>query len=120
MLNRWLCWFVTGLTVMSVSSTYYGAASPQQSTGTSAAPVGTHRAMLNQYCVGCHNQQMKTGGLALNAVDVDDVSKNPDVWEKVARKLRARAMPPAGRPRPEEGAYNAFVSYLETSLDREM
>src|SRR5262245_51476195 len=120
MLSRRLSWFVVSLTVMSVSSSYYAAAGlPQQSADTPAA-AGSHRAMLNQYCVGCHNQQMKTGGLALNAVDPEDVSKNLDVWEKVTRKLRSRAMPPAGRPRPDEATYTAFVSYLETSLDREM
>jgi len=121
MLSRWLCWFVTGLTVMSVSSGYYGAAGPlQQSTGAPLAPASTHRATVDQYCIGCHNDKLKTAGLALNATDVQDVSKNVEVWEKVVRKLRARAMPPSGRPRPDEGTYNALVSYLETSLDREI
>src|SRR5213592_3674892 len=121
MLSRWLCWFVCSLTVMSVASSYYGAAGPfQQSTGAAPAPVSTHRAILDQYCVGCHNDKLKTAGLVLNGTDVEDVSKNVELWEKVVRKLRARAMPPSGRPRPNEGTYNAFVSYLETSLDREM
>src|SRR5213593_3656014 len=121
MLSRWLCWIVSGLTAMSVTASYSGAVGPlQQSTGAPAAAVSTHRAMLNQYCFGCHNEQMKTAGLALSGMDLEDVGKNMEVWEKVVRKLRARAMPPNGRPRPDEATYNGFVSYLETSLDREM
>jgi mono/diheme cytochrome c family protein len=104
-----------------VGPSYYAAVGPlPQSTVATAALGATHQAVLKQYCIGCHNDQLKSAGLALSAVDVQDVSKNLEVWEKVVRKLRARAMPPSGRPRPDEGTYNAFVSYLETSLDREM
>src|SRR2546428_10058934 len=95
-------------------------ASARLQTAASRGTPSAQRAMLNQYCVGCHNDKLKTAGLALTATDVEDVSKNVEVWEKVVRKLRARAMPPSGRPRPDEGTYKAFVSYLETSLDREI
>jgi len=63
---------------------------------------------------------VKSGGLALDTVDVDHVDQNAVVWEKVVRKIRARAMPPPGpgRPRPDDASYDAFLSYLETSLDR--
>ena len=54
----------------------------------------------------------------LSAADVERVSDNPEVWEKVISKLRARYMPPVGRPRPDEATYDNMVSYLETSLDR--
>ena len=77
-----------------------------------------HRALINQYCVSCHNERLKTGGLALDTVSVENVSQNPEVWEKVVRKVRGRIMPPVGRPRPDENSYDAFASYLETSLDR--
>src|SRR5256885_10532437 len=101
MLSRWLCWFVTGLTVMSVSSGYYGAAGPlQQSTGAPPAPASTHRATLDQYCIGCHNDKLKTAGLSLNPTDVQNVSKKVRLWEKEVRKLRAPPIPPTGRPRP--------------------
>jgi hypothetical protein len=76
------------------------------------------RALINQYCTGCHNDKLKTAGLALNTVSVENVDQNPEVWEKVLRKVRARYMPPYGLPRPDEGAYETFTSYLETSLDR--
>src|SRR6267142_2545247 len=98
--SRWLYWFLSGLTAMSVSASYYGAVGPlQQSTGAPAVPVSTHATILNQYCAGCHNDKLKTAGLALNAIDVEDVSKNVEVWEKVVRKLRARAIEPNTRMR---------------------
>src|SRR5262245_42118260 len=83
----------------------------------SQAPVSPERAFVNQYCVTCHNERAKTGGLALDARDLDNVGANSEVWEKVVRKLRARAMPPAGRPRPDESNYRAVLSHLETALD---
>jgi hypothetical protein len=84
------------------------------------APQGTaakQSALINQYCVGCHNERVKSGGLALNTLDPGKVADNPEAWEKVLRKVRTRFMPPIGRPRPDEAGYDALVSYLETSLD---
>jgi mono/diheme cytochrome c family protein len=75
-------------------------------------------ALIKQYCAGCHNDKLKTGGLALDAASVENVSQSPEVWEKVLRKVRARYMPPSGLPRPDEKAYQSLVSYLETSLDQ--
>src|SRR3989454_908650 len=86
----------------------------------SAAPQSTPpaRTVVDQYCVGCHNDKANVGGLALNNIDVTRAGDHPEVWEKVIRKLRGRMMPPPGRPRPDERGYDAVVSYLETSLDR--
>ena len=76
------------------------------------------RAVLDQYCVTCHNQKLKTAGLALDQLDPDHVATAPATWEKVVRKLRTGAMPPAGMPRPAQPAYDSLISNLETSLDR--
>ena len=73
--------------------------------------------LVAQYCVVCHNEYLKTGGLALDSFDVNSVQDNPDVWEKVLRKLRANAMPPTGMPRPDEASFSQFESYLSNSLD---
>ena len=75
------------------------------------------RAFINQYCIGCHNDKLKTGGLALDTVNVENVSQGPEIWEKVLHKVHARYMPPAGMPRPDEKSYQSLVAYLETSLD---
>lgn len=82
--------------------------------GAGAVP---HETVIRRYCVSCHNERLLTGNLALDAVDVGDVSADPEIWEKVAQKLRTRTMPPAGRPRPDVATYNAVADYLETSLD---
>lgn len=91
-----------------------GALDAQQQT-----PAGSpQRALVNQYCISCHNAKAKTGGLALDPAGIDNVGQSPETWEKVLRKVRARYMPPAGLPRPDEPAYQALVTYLETSLDQ--
>ena len=77
-----------------------------------------HRAMLDRYCVVCHNDRLRTAGLALDAADLSDVAGDAAIWEQVIRKLRIGAMPPPGRPRPERGDARALVAYLETGLDR--
>jgi mono/diheme cytochrome c family protein len=92
------------------------AASP--SPGPDSASLPAHRAVVAQYCVGCHNDRAKVAGLVLDPDEVARVGAQPDVWEKVVRKLRARMMPPSGQPRPDEAGYRSLVAYLETSLDR--
>jgi mono/diheme cytochrome c family protein len=76
-------------------------------------------AALQKYCVTCHNDRLKTGGLTLAAVDVEHPATNAETWEKVIRKLRTRAMPPPNAPRPDAQTYDALAGYLETSIDRE-
>jgi len=76
------------------------------------------RATLDRYCVTCHNQRVRSGELTLDTLDVSNVAANAAKWEKVVRKVRAGAMPPAGMPRPDEATASALVSELTTSLDR--
>jgi len=88
----------------------------------SAPVVSSTGAAVKQYCIGCHNSKVKMAGLALDAIDLDaieagNVHQHREAWEKVTKKLRARSMPPIGMPRPDERAYHALVSSLETSLD---
>jgi mono/diheme cytochrome c family protein len=86
-------------------------------TGDTAA---AHRAVMNRYCVPCHNERNKTnaGRLALDSVDLARVGDHAEVLEKVILKLRAGLMPPPGRSRPEPAARAALVGFLETELDR--
>ena len=94
-----------------------GAAQPRTSPP-AASPAGPQRALLDRYCVVCHNQRLRTGGLALDTMDVSNVAEAPEVWEKVVEKLRGGMMPPARRPRPDSEAYEGFRSWLEAELDR--
>jgi hypothetical protein len=83
-----------------------------------AAATPSERGTLDAYCVSCHNQRLRTGGLALDTVDVGNVGAEPAVWEKVARKLRAGAMPPPGNRRPPQATYDVLIASLESALDR--
>ena len=72
-----------------------------QSPATSALAPSTlaedaHGAMLDTYCVDCHNKGLKTAGVAFDTVDIKHPEANAELWEKVLRKLRGRLMPPPG------------------------
>jgi hypothetical protein len=73
--------------------------------------------VVRQYCVPCHNERMKTGGLSLAAFDASRVLDHLDVSEKMIRKLRAGMMPPAGVKRPDDATIAALAGALETRID---
>src|SRR5678815_468163 len=81
--------------------------------GQTTAPA----AVFTQYCVTCHNPRLKTADLVLDVGDLPRVGANAEVWEKVVRKLRTKAMPPAGAPHPDQATYDATASFLESELD---
>jgi len=80
--------------------------------------ASSQKALLTEYCMTCHSDKAKTGGLSLEQLDIDHPEANAEVWEKVVRKLRAGLMPPTGAPRPAPAAYEAFRHTLEDSIDR--
>jgi mono/diheme cytochrome c family protein len=87
--------------------------------GPAATASAAHREVIDKYCVTCHNDRARTGGLSLNGVDVENVGGHAEIWEKVLHKLRTGQMPPAGAPRPDEAVVTRMASWLETSLDRD-
>jgi len=103
---------------MSVVFVESQTAVQQQSSSPPLPTVSPQRALINQYCVTCHNQRLKTAGLMLDGLDLGQVSGNAAVWEKVVRKLRAGMMPPAGARRPDRATYASLIAWLETELDR--
>jgi len=84
--------------------------------GQNSAPAP--KALIDQYCVSCHNQRTKTAGLMLDKMDPANVAQDAEAWEKVVRKLRAGMMPPQGMPRPNAATYEALTVSLENELDR--
>lgn len=80
--------------------------------------VAPPQALINQYCVTCHNQKLKTGGLVLDQLDLGHIGESPEIGEKIVRKLRAGMMPPQGMPRPSAAAYESLTVALENELDR--
>ena len=83
-----------------------------------SASVPQHKATIDQYCVTCHNQRLKTGGLSLDTFDIANVHANAETWENVVRKLRVGAMPPHGVRRPEQKTTDGLIAFLEGELDR--
>jgi hypothetical protein len=81
-------------------------------------PKGGHSDLtsgLDRYCITCHNAKLKTAGLSLEQVDPTRVGSDPEMWEKLVRKLRTHEMPPQGLPRPDGAAYAQLASTLEAT-----
>jgi mono/diheme cytochrome c family protein len=97
---------------------YLAAASPPAQDSSPAAAATAHRATLDKYCVSCHKAPTPVAGLRLDDVDTANLETNGATWEKLARKLRNREMPPAGMPRPDVATYDSLVRYIETGRDR--
>jgi hypothetical protein len=108
MTRRWIGAICCGLVV--VGATYLYSQAPQAE---NSAP----RAVIDEYCVNCHNQKLKTAGLALDGLDFSRVGEHAPEWEKVASKLRTGEMPPPRLPRPDSATYAKTVAQLEASLD---
>ena len=92
--------------------------SARQSSAPPSAPSDAPGAVFDQYCIACHNQKLRTAGLALDALDVTHPAANAGVWERVIEKLRAGSMPPPGRPRPDPATYRTVAGWLEHEIDR--
>ena len=110
---------VGGCVVASGSNTRIAA---RQTQPVSSLPAGAAapatREVLDQYCIGCHNERLLTAGLALDSVDTTRPQADPELWERVIAKLRAGSMPPPRRPRPDGAVYDGVASRLEAALDR--
>ena len=95
-----------------------GLASAAPSAAQEAPGAPEVRAVLDQYCVGCHSQRLRTAGLDLESLDLDDAGRHAETFENVIAKLRAGSMPPPGSPRPEAADYRRVAGWLEAEVDR--
>lgn len=86
--------------------------------GVGAAERRAPVALLKEYCFDCHDSDAKKGDLNLEALSTADISSNAPAWEKVARKMNARQMPPIGKKRPDDKAYDKWVAELTSTLDK--
>ena len=106
--------FVLAVVFVGPAGFAQGTAAPSGA----AAGSSSDAALVKTYCATCHNDRTRSGELSLEHADLTDIPKHAELWEKVIRKVRAGMMPPAGMPRPEAATLEAFVSHLETSIDR--
>lgn len=115
----WFPWAASLALAVCVTPAIYGqqSSSSPASSNSASAPLAP-QALVNRYCIGCHNQKVKTAGISLQGLDPEKAGENSEVWEKVLRKVSAGQMPPAGLPHPAAPVTAAFCKTLETGLDR--
>ena len=116
MIPKFAC-ILGALLIVATAGDAQGPAPKLAAERPSATTSASSRVVLDQYCVVCHNQKTKTGGLALDTIDLDHVEKTPETWEKVVRKIRTGLMPPSGARRPERAVLDAFAAGVEERLD---
>src|SRR6185436_2830694 len=73
--------------------------------------------LIGKYCMSCHDAEEHKADLTFEGLDFNRVGANAEVWEKVARKLGAGVMPPAGSPRPSREEADEFIQTLTQKLD---
>ena len=73
-------------------------ASAQQPSPSAVDDASGRRTLIDTYCIRCHNQRLKTGGMVLEGVDAVKVADNAGIWERVLRQVGSGQMPPAGLP----------------------
>jgi mono/diheme cytochrome c family protein len=115
-------WLIAATFVFARDSTAretYRRPSPALAVSHSQPAAPDYTGLVGTYCVTCHNDKLKTGGLSLQSLAATDAPEHAPIWEKVARKLRSGEMPPPTvRARPDAQVAAAFATYLETTLDR--
>jgi mono/diheme cytochrome c family protein len=91
---------------------------PQQARAPQAAAAQGQLATMEQYCVGCHNDRVKTAGVSFQGVTSQSIGQHAELFEKAVRKMRGRVMPPPGARQPSGATTDALVAYLEDALDK--
>src|SRR5262245_16267945 len=90
---------------------------PVTQAATMAQATASDQALVQKYCITCHNARAKTGGLSLEDANPADAATHSELWEKVAMKLRGGMMPPQGMPRPDAATLEAFATTIEQRID---
>ena len=109
-----LTWLAGGLLVVSLTIVH---TAPQDPAARAAADAERHLATITQYCVACHNDRTKAAGVSFQGVTAASIGEHAESWEKALRKLRGRQMPPPGSRQPDQKEIDAFVAWMEATLD---
>jgi hypothetical protein len=104
--------------VLTAYSPVFGQAVSTTASAPASRSAAAERALLDRYCVTCHNDKLKTANFSLQNLDLTTVGDHPEIWEQVIRKLRAGMMPPPGMPRPPLAQYEGLRDWLEAEIDR--
>jgi len=82
------------------------------------ASLESQRALVDQFCAGCHNDKLKSGSFSWTDIDLAQPARHAERLEKVIRKVRSGMMPPAGSKRPDAATLKSFAAALETRIDQ--
>jgi hypothetical protein len=104
--------------MLSLALVYGQSSQPATATKPAVTDAATERAVVDKYCVGCHNAKLKTANLLLDKLDMSHLGDQAEIGEKVVRKLRAGMMPPTGMPQPDPATRDALIGWMERELDR--
>src|SRR5688572_17560020 len=104
--------------LVSMTSVFTAPQTPAGPAAPAATDAQKNLATINQYCVACHNDRVKTAGVSFQGATAESIAQHADVFEKAVRKLRGRVMPPPGSRQPDAAAADSLIAWLETSLDR--
>jgi hypothetical protein len=110
------CW-VVAVASLGLRAGHPSAQLQAQAAGGQGVAPQSEQALVKQYCVTCHSDRVRTGGLSLEGLDPAAAASHSDVWEKVITKLRGGMMPPVGLPRPDEDTLQGFAASLEGRID---
>ena len=106
------------LTLALLAGAWLSQLCAQSSLTVPAGEFAKQQSFLNSYCVGCHNQKVRSGGLDLASLDLSQTPAHAREWEAVVTRLRVGTMPPVGLPRPDHDAYEGFRVWLQGALDK--
>jgi hypothetical protein len=120
---------VTAVSIAGLCIAGLGAESRRRSSAPRVSPVASHapirtlppssqRALIEEYCLTCHDDDHEKGGLTLERFDAARAERSAGVAEKMIRKLRAGMMPPPGNDRPDAATIVALAASLETRIDQ--
>jgi mono/diheme cytochrome c family protein len=109
-----LTWLAAVLLVVSLTLVH---TAPQDTAARASADAERHLATITQYCVACHNDRTKAAGVSFQGVTAASIGEDAETWEKALRKLRGRQMPPPGSRQPDQKEIDAFVAWMEATLD---
>src|SRR5438876_580847 len=114
--TRFITFFA--LSILCLSLTVLAQITKVQGQEAAVLSLDAQRSLVGQYCAGCHNDTVKSGGFSWNTVELAHPEQSAEHIEKAIRKLRAGLMPPPGRPRPDAATLKKFASTLESNIDR--
>ena len=111
---------ITAGVVCLFAAANVATAEPKAQAGSSGAAVLSADQIADfaaEYCLACHNDALVTGGMSLQSFDLTHPENDPELAEKIIRKLKVGFMPPVGETRPDADTMQAFVRTMERQLD---